>query len=122
MVRVLMCKQNKWTQSKCLFVLMFSTQKACFEESKYKNCVWLDIKLNFLEKVAFWVCEENAQSEKGALRCILEKVRVRCHISVRRSWEITKLPFNKSCSCPQFAHLFLIPYSSHFISLLCPLP
>ena len=38
--------------TKCLFVSAFSTPKAHFEESKYKKPVWLDIKRNFLEKVA----------------------------------------------------------------------
>ena len=103
-----------------MFVSIFSTQKAYFEESKYKNCVWLGIKCNFLEKVVFWVCEENAQSEKGALRCILEKVHARCHISVGRSWAITKLLFNKSCSCSQFSRLFLIPLISSLCSTFCP--
>ena len=105
-------------EPKCLFVSTFSTQKTCFEESKYKKPVWLGIKCNFLEKVAFWVCEENTQSEKGALRCILEKVHVSCHIFVGQSWAITKLPFNKSCSCPQFSSLFLIPLISSLCSAL----
>ena len=38
--------------TKCLFVSAFSTPKAHFEESKYKKPGWLDIKRNFLEKVA----------------------------------------------------------------------
>ena len=61
---------------KCLFVLAFPTQKAHFEESKYKKPVWLGIKRKFLENVAFWVCEENTQCHKGAHRCILEKARI----------------------------------------------
>ena len=103
-----------------MFVLTFPTQKARFEKCKYKKPIWLGIKCNFLEKVAFWVCEKNAQSEKGVLRCILEKVRMRCYISIGRSWAITKLPFNKSCSCPQFSRLFLIPLVSSLYSALCP--
>ena len=59
--------------TKCLFVSVFPIQKARFEEIKYKKLVWLGIKHNFLEKVAFWVCEENAQCHKGAQRRILEK-------------------------------------------------
>ena len=58
----------------CLFVSAFLTQKARFEESKYKKPIWLGIKRNFLEKVAFWVYEENIHSQNGALRCILEKL------------------------------------------------
>ena len=60
--------------TKCLFVSAISTPKAHFEESKYKKPVWLDTKRNFLEKVAFWICIENANSQNGALRCILEKL------------------------------------------------
>ena len=63
--------------TKCLFVSAFPIQKARFEEIKYKKLVWLSIKRNFLEKVAFWVCEENAQCHKGAQRCILEKAHAR---------------------------------------------
>ena len=59
--------------TKCLLVSAFLIQKARFEEIKYKKLVWLGIKRNFLEKVAFWVCEENAQCHKGAQRRILEK-------------------------------------------------
>ena len=60
--------------TECLFVSAFSTPKAHFEEKKYKKPVWLDIKRNFLEKVAFRIWTENAHSQNGALRCILEKL------------------------------------------------
>ena len=43
---------------------MFSTQKAHYEERKYKNPVWLGIKRNFLEKFAFWAKDENVQAIK----------------------------------------------------------
>ena len=56
----------------CLFVSAFPTQKACFEENKYKKPVWLDIS-NFLETIAFWDCEENAHSQNGALKCIVTR-------------------------------------------------
>ena len=49
----------------------------------------------------------------------MPKVYACCHISVGRSWTITKLPFNKSCSCPQFSRLFLIPLISSLSSALC---
>jgi len=61
-------------QAKCLFVSAFPIQKARFEKSKCKKPVWLGIKRNFFQKVAFWVCEENAHSQNGDLRCILEKL------------------------------------------------
>ena len=81
----------------CLFVSTFPTQKTRFEESKYKMPIWLGIKCNFLEKVAFWVCEENAQCHKQARRCILEKARA----------PITKLPFNRLCPF-LFSLIFLL--------------
>ena len=52
---------------------------------------------------------------KELFRSILPKALARCHISVGVSWAITKLPFNKSCSCLQFLRLFLIP----LVSSLC---
>ena len=33
---------------------------------------------------------------------------------------ITKLPVNKSCTCPQFSRMFLIPFISSLCSALCP--
>ena len=107
---------KKWALSMCLFVSAFPTQKARFEKSKYKKPVWLGIKRNFLEKIAFWVCEENAHSQNGALRCILEKL-MRVEEFIR--WvigSVTKLPslllktltlpFNKSTT---FHTRYLIP-------------
>ena len=44
--------------TKCLFVSAFPIQKARFEEIKYKKLIWLGIKRNFLEKVAFWVLKK----------------------------------------------------------------
>ena len=102
----------------CLFVSAFPTQKTHFEESKYKKPVWLGIKCNFLEKVAFWVCEENTQCHKGAQRCIWKKPVL---IYIRWTHRaITKLPFNKSEDVLSFHAQ--IPHSSHLISLLYPLP
>ena len=78
--------------TKCLLVSAFLIQKARFEEIKYKKLVWLGINRNFLEKVAFWVYEENMHSQNGALRCILEKL-LRVDESIR--WVISlviKLP------------------------------
>ena len=40
----------------------FPNPKSPFWNYKYKKPVWLGIKSNFLEKVAFWICEENAHS------------------------------------------------------------
>ena len=77
---------------KCLFVSAFLTQEPHFEESKYKKSVWLGIKCNFLEKVVFWVCEENAQCRKGAQRCILEKARARWFISVGLTEQLPNYP------------------------------
>ena len=59
--------------------------------------IWLGIKCNFLEKVAFWVCEENAQCHKRAQRCILEKAHA----------PITKLSFNRLCPF-LFSLIFLL--------------
>ena len=50
----------------CPFVSTFSAQKARFEKSQCPKPIWLRSKCNFLEKVAFWVCEENVQDGKGA--------------------------------------------------------
>ena len=70
----------------------FPNPKSPFWNYKYNISVWLGIKSNFLEKVAFWVCEENAHSQNRALRCILEKL-LRVDESIR--WvigSVTKLP------------------------------
>ena len=83
---------KKWALSMCLFVSAFPTQKARFEKSKYKKPVWLGIKRNFLEKIAFWVCEENAQCHKGAQRCILEKARAHWFISVGLTEQLPNYP------------------------------
>ena len=48
----------------------------------------------------------------------MPKAHARCHISVGVSWVITKLLFNKSCSCLQFSRLFLIPLISSLCSAL----
>ena len=77
----------------CPIVSTFLAQKARFEKSQCPKPVWLRPKRNFLEKVAFWVCEENAHDGKGAQRSILSKVHARYHIYIGRSWAITKLPF-----------------------------
>ena len=54
--------------------------------------IWLGIKSNFLEKVAFWVREENAHSQNEALRSILQKL-MRVDESIRSViGSITKLP------------------------------
>ena len=104
----------------CLFVSAFPTQKTRFEESKYKKPIWLGIKCNFLEKVAFWVCEENARCHKGAQMCILEKARACWFIYVGLKKAISKLPFNKLEDV--LSSHAQSPQSSHLISLLCPLP
>ena len=57
------------------------------------------IKRNFLEKVAFYTCEENAQDDYGTLQVHFQKASARFHISVGVSWATIKLPFNKSCLC-----------------------
>ena len=98
---------------------MFSIQKNRFEESWTPKPVWLVIKCNSLKKVAFWAKAENAQAIRELWRSILEKVHA--HWSTIR-WTlrtITKLPFNKSCSCPQFSRLFLSPLISSLCSALC---
>ena len=102
---------------KCLFVSAFPIQKARFEEIKYKKLVWLGIKRNFLEKVAFWVCEENAQCHKGAQRCILEKARARWFISFGL---IGQLPNYPSINQKMFS--VLTPDSSFLSSHLFALP
>ena len=68
--------------------------------------VWFSINRNFLEKVAFYICEETHISLKGAQSSILEKASCAFE-SIRWTHRaITKLPFHT------------IPHSSH----LCPLP
>ena len=98
----------------CPFVSTFPTQKTRFEKSQCPKPIWLRPKRNFLEKVAFWVCEENAQDGKGAQRSILENIHVRCSTIRWTLRAITKLPFISS----QFSRLFLIPLISSLCSAL----
>ena len=102
-------------QPKCSFVSTFSSQKARFEKSQCPKPVWLRPKCNFLEKVAFRVCEEKAQDGKGAQSSILEKARACLFISVGLTRQLPNYPLiNQTISFTPF----LIP----LISLLWPLP
>ena len=69
-------------------------------------CIWFSIKHNFLEKVAFYICEETRISLKGAQSSILEKPP--CVFESFR-WThraITKLPFH---TIPHSSHLSALP-------------
>ena len=103
--------------TKCLFVSAFPIQKAHFEEIKYKKLVWLGIKRNFLEKVAFWVCEENAQCHKGAQRRILEKACACWFIYFGLTRQLPNYP-----SINQKMFSVLTPDSSFLSSHLSALP
>ena len=83
--------------SACLFQLFQSKSHVLKKPTQKVRLA--SIKHNFLEKVAFYTCEENAQDEYGALQVHFQKANVRFHIFVGVSWATTKLPFNKSCSC-----------------------
>ena len=70
----------------------FFNPKSPFWNYKYNIGIWLGIKINILEKVTFWVCEENAHSQNGVVRSILQKL-LRVDESIR--WvigSVTKLP------------------------------
>ena len=102
-------------QPKCSFVSTFSSQKARFEKSQCPKPVWLRPKCNFLEKVAFWVCEENAQAIKELRGAFWKKPM---HVDLYPLDTHEQLPnyplINQKISFTPF----LIP----LISLLCPLP
>ena len=103
-----------------MFVSAFSTQKARFEESKYKNFIWLCIKRNFLEKIAFWVCEENVQCHKGPQRCILKKARARWFISVGLTAQLPNYSSINQKISSVLTPRFLIPLISSLCYALCP--
>ena len=68
-------------------------------------CIWFSIKRNFLEKVAFYICEETRISLKGAQSSILEKAPCTFESIYWTHRAITKLPFHT------------IPHSSHLSAL-----
>ena len=103
------------SDSRCLFVSTFSTQKTHFRKSKYPKPIWCVIKCNFLIKSYVLGQGWERANHKRALRSILENIHAHWSTIRWTLWEITKLSFNKSYSCPQFSCLFLI----HLISSLC---
>ena len=66
--------------SACLFQLFQS--KSHVLKNPTQKVRLASIKHNFLEKVAFYTCEENAQDEYGALQVHFQKANVRFHIFV----------------------------------------
>ena len=96
------------------------TTNSLFWNYKYNTGVCLGIKSNFLEKVAFWVCEENAQCHKEAQRCILEKACARWFISVGLIGQWPNYPSINQKMSSVLTLRFLIPLISSLSSTLCP--
>ena len=69
-------------------------------------CIWFSIKRNFLEKVAFYICEETRISLKGAQSSILEKAPCTFESIYWTHRAITKLPFH---TIPHSPHLSTLP-------------
>ena len=118
--------------SACLFQLF--QLKSCVLRKASPKVYLISIKRNFLEKVAFYTCEENAQVHFGALQVHFSKSLWVFWYICWVSWVITKLPFNKGSSeypssfliplisCLCFAQIQL-PHASHLFSqLMCLLP
>ena len=107
----------------CLLISVcfnFPDPKSPFWIKQIQKARLISIKYNFLKKIVFLVCEENAQFHKGAQRCISKKSLC---VLIYICWThraITKLPFNKLEDA--LGSHAQIPHSSHLISLLCPLP
>ena len=100
----------------------------CFNVFNPKSPFWRNLnhktrlvryKMQIFEKSCVlsqgWEC-----AIKELWRSILEKVHARWSTIRWTLRAITKLPFNKSCSCPQFSRLLLIPLISSLCSAICP--
>ena len=108
------CILNKLLQLVPVCFNFFSLKSIFWKKPAQKVC-FISIKRNFLEKVAFYTCEENAHSLKGAIQVHFAKSP--CTLSYIRWGELGnyQITLNKLCSCLQFSRLFLIP----LVSSLC---
>ena len=111
---------NNFIWAQCPFISTFSAQKSHFEKSQLKNSVWLVLKATFWKKLCFILVKRTHIPNLELFKSILLKVRA--HISVGVSQAITKLPFNKGCSCFQSLTHSLIPLILSLCSAQSQLP